>query len=128
MKKDIIENDNDSNHNENYNIQKEIINNKIYKVNNNIIDINKDNSIKGNKKRVSIFDINEIINEKYDDDIFKEEDEEIDFDIKAFKKNTDNSSNKNIKIINESNEENVDKKLIMSNISEEPKKIEENKR
>ena len=127
VKKDIIENDNDSNHNENYNIQKEIINNKIYKVNNNIIDINKDNNIKNNKKRVSIFDINEIINEKYDDDIFKEEDEEIDFDIKTFKKNTDNSSNKNIKIINESNEENVDKKLIMSNISEEPKKIEDRK-
>ena len=127
VKKDIIENDNDSNHNENYNIQKEIINNKIDKVNNNIIDINKDNNIKNNKKRVSIFDINEIINEKYDDDIFKEEDEEIDFDIKTFKKNTDNSSNKNIKIINESNEENVDKKLIMSNISEEPKKIEDRK-
>ena len=127
VKKDIIENDNDSNHNENYNIQKEIINNKIDKVNNNIIDINKDNNIKDNKKRVSIFDINEIINEKYDDDIFKEEDEEIDFDIKTFKKNTDNSSNKNIKIINESNEENVDKKLIMSNISEEPKKIEDRK-
>ena len=127
VKKDIIENDNDSNHNENYNIQKEIINNKIDKVNNNIIDINKDNNIKDNKKRVSIFDINEIINEKYDDDIFKEEDEEIDFDIKTFKKNTDNSSNKNIKIINESNEENFDKKLIMSNISEEPKKIEDRK-
>ena len=127
VKKDIIENDNDSNHNENYNIQKEIINNKIDKVNNNIIDINKDNNIKDNKKRVSIFDINEIINEKYDDDIFKEEDEEIDFDIKTFKKNIDNSSNKNIKIINESNEENVDKKLIMSNISEEPKKIEDRK-
>ena len=127
VKKDIIENDNDSNHNENYNIQKEIINNKIDKVNNNIIDINKDNNIKDNIKRVSIFDINEIINEKYDDDIFKEEDEEIDFDIKTFKKNTDNSSNKNIKIINESNEENVDKKLIMSNISEETKKIEDRK-
>ena len=67
IKKDSIENDNYDNN----------IFNEILKDNN----INNED-ISNEKKRVSIFDIKAIINEKYDDEILKEDDEEIDFDIK----------------------------------------------
>ena len=62
------------------------------------------------KKRASIFDINEIINEKYEDDIFPDDSEEIDFDISPQIKNLDN-----------------EKKLISSNDTNEEQSKEENK-
>ena len=69
IKKDSSENNNNDNNN---NIFNDILND-----NNNI----NNESINNEKKRVSIFDINAIINEKYDDEISKEDDEDIDFDI-----------------------------------------------
>ena len=81
IKKDSSENnDNDNNNN---------IFNDILNDNNNI----NNESINNEKKRVSIFDINAIINEKYDDEISKEDDEDIDFDIPQMEKLENKSKN-----------------------------------
>ena len=93
-------------------------NNKISEINiiNNNIDIRNNGVDGGNKKkRISIFDINEIINEKYDDAIFQEDSEDIDFDIKpqTFKmvKHSDKMLNKIEEsaedIINDENKEGI---------------------
>ena len=76
------------------------------------IDENNNNNESKRLRRGSIFVINEIINEKYDDDIFPEDSEEIDFDISTQVKN----------------QEKQDNKLIPSNNINEEQSKEENER
>ena len=122
-KKDMNENESD-----------DLINEEIIEIKEEELNVDKQQYINNNrnnsedvafrKRAISIFDINKIIKEKYDDAIFKEDSEEINTEIKPGLRNSQKITNKEINKIDEPFEEmknnNEDKELIMdSNNSKE---------
>ena len=124
-KKDLNTSESNDSMNEDFNEDKEeeIINDtKINEINslNNLN--NRYNSIDGGfrKRGISIFDINKIIKEKYDDAIFKEDTEEIDSNIKPEPYQMEKISDKELNKIDESTDDinnNENKEIIDSNNS-----------
>ena len=122
-KKDMNENESD-----------DLINEEIIEIKEEELNVDKQQYINNNrnnsedvafrKRAISIFDINKIIKEKYDDAIFKEDSEEINTEIKPDLHKSQKLTNKEINKIDEPFEEmknnNEDKELIMdSNNSKE---------
>ena len=126
-KKDMNMNENDND---------DLINEDITEIKEEEVNIDKQNYINNNrnnsedvairKRAISIFDINKIIKEKYDDAIFKEDSEEVNIDIKPELHKSQKFSNKELNKLDEPTEEiknnNEDKELIIeSNNSKEEK-------